>query len=157
MIRRDDGVLALRLPPAEARARIQRAFDCAIVDRSFALRVRAPRSPVQYVLHGRIEDDRHGARIALERRLRGGEIGAAIVVSLAVAISIALFVFMALSGQAGLIEWMGLLFVPWVLLVLGHGAYARLALASTEIDAVKERLEDLFDDVIVARDTGPYR
>jgi hypothetical protein len=172
VIRADDGVLCLRLPPAEACARIERAFDrdgpdaherlgrrevVTIGDATFALRLRAPRAAMQYVLHGHIGDDPHGARITLERRLRGGMFGAAIVVMLAIVLSVALFAAMLWLGQGGLIEWLGLLFLPWVLFVLAHGAYGRIAAARRESDALRERLTIVFDDVLVAGDAGPYR
>jgi hypothetical protein len=172
MIRADDGALCLRIAPSAVRERIERAFDrdgpdvyreigrrevVLVHDRSFALRIRAPKAAVQYVLCGSIVEGPHGARITLERRLRGGTLGVVVVVSLAVSLSVALFAGMLWLGQGGFTEWLGLLFLPWVLFTLSQGVLGRLAVARTEIDYLKRRLADVFDDVLVPADAGPYR
>jgi hypothetical protein len=163
VVRADDGVLRLRLEPGEARARVVRAFDAdasariCLSNDGFSLRDHEPPSVVSYVLYGRISDDTHGTQIALERRLRGGAIGIALLITLGIACSVGLFAWMLCIGRGGITEWLGLLFLPWVLLTLGQALHSQLAVARAELDTLRERLADVFADVLVRAEDGPYR
>jgi hypothetical protein len=172
MVRFSLGELRVRIRADEVRERLRACFDPDGADAServgraevisigrewFCLRHRAPRAAVQYLVRGTIADQNDGSTIALERRLRGGMIGLALVVALTVGISIALFTVLLWIGRGGLTEWMGLMMLPWVLVTLGGAVLGRISQARTEIADLEARLREVFSDVLVHGEEGPYR